>query len=314
MDWKFDKRYVGDAVVLELVGRITLGEGSVVFRDLVRECSSGSEPIVILDITGVSYIDSSGIGELVSGYTYVRNRGKNLLLCHPRLATRDLLYITKLAALFQMFPNVDRALSSDRSFRLFYCPVADCNTWTPVSDLAQQVCMHCASEIEVAQGRSGNKSEQGEPGRLRVPSYLDQYVSIVPGTPCILQIPRRFDLFANNALQKALNTIGWNSDCSYQAAAIIDLTELQELSEAGAAVLVQIDQPRKDGNAAVFFAQAPSLQILPKISRCAAVYTSQAEAVAALENLVRSRADRLDGKLHAYGFRTGVWSDDSPSP
>jgi len=269
---------------------------------------------VILDLTGVSYIDSSGVGVLVSGYTELRSRGKKLLLCHPRLKTRDLLYITKLATVFQAFPSVEQALSSDRSFRLVYCPVAGCNTWTPVSNGPQQVCMHCASEIEVALGQSGDSNEQGERSRLRIPSYVDEYVSIVPGTPCVLQIPRRFDLFANNALQKALNTVGWNSySRTYQLAAIVDLTELQELSEAGTAALVQMDQPKKDGNAAVFFAQTQSPEILQRISEYAAMHTSYAEAVAALENLLRSRADRLDGKLHGYGFRTGFWSDGSPS-
>jgi anti-sigma B factor antagonist len=313
MPWKIDKRYVGDAVVLELVGRINLGEGSAVFRELVRECSYGSEPIVILDLTGVSYIDSSGVGELVSGYTTLRNHGKKLLLCHPRLKHRDLLYLTKLATVFQLFPNVEGALSSDKSFRLVYCPVVDCNTWTPVSSGPQQVCMHCASEIEVALGQSGDSSKQGERSRLRIPSYVDEYVSIVPGTPCALQIPRRFDLFANNALQKALNTVGWNSNSRiYQLAAIVDVTELQELSEAGTAALVQMDQPKEDGNAAVFFAQAQSPEILQRKSRCA-VHTSYEKAIAALENLLRSRADRFDGKLHGYEFRTAFWSDGSPS-
>jgi anti-sigma B factor antagonist len=305
-----DKRYVGDAVVLELLGRINLGEGSEVLRKRAQELSSGSEPIVILDLSGVSYIDSSGLGELVRLFTAVRNRNKNVLICHPRLRTQDLLQVTKLASIFQAFPSVEQALSNDKSsVDLIYCPVAACDTWTPVSKGTRQVCTHCASEFDVAQGDSGGTNKQPERRRLRIPSYVGEYMSIVSGTPCVLQIPRRFDLFANNALRKALNTLGWNDySRTYQRAAIVDLTELEELSEGGFAALMQMDQPKADGNAAVFFAQLKSPEILQKINKFVAVYTSYTEAITALENALRSRADKFDGELHGFGFRTGFWS------
>jgi len=307
MLWKIDKRYIGDAVVLELVGRITLGEGTSVLRDRVQELSSGSEPIVILDLSGISYIDSSGIGELVRSFTVVANRKKKLLICHPLLSVTDLLQITKLASVFQVFPSVEQALSNDRSsIRLFFCPVAGCDTWTPTSNGTRQVCMHCASEIDTAPDDTSGGNERREWSRLRIPSYVGEYVAIVKGTPCVLQIPRRFDLFANNALEKALNTIGWNKSYNpYQVAAIVDLSELQELSEPGTAALLQIDQPVTDGNAAVFFAQPRSPEILQRISNSAAVHTSYAEAIATLENALRSRSDKKDGKLYGFGFRTG---------
>jgi anti-sigma B factor antagonist len=305
---KIDKRYIGDAVVLELVGRITLGEGHSFLRDRVRELSSGSEPIVILDLSGISYIDSAGIGELVSSFTFLANCKKKLLICHPLLKVTDLLQVTRLASLFQIFPSVEQALSNDRSpIRLFFCPVAGCDTWTPASSDTRQVCMHCASEIDTPpDDTSGGGNARQERSRLRIPSYVGEYVSIVPGTPCVLQIPRRFDLFANNALEKALNTIGWNKSYnSYQVAAIVDLSELQELSEPGTAALLQVDQPMADGNAAVFFAQPRSLEILQRISNSAAVHTSYTEAIATLKNALRSRSDKKDGKLYGFGFRTG---------
>jgi len=293
--------------VLELVGRITLGEGESVLRDRVRELASGSEPIVILDLSGISYIDSFGIGELVSSLTILANGKKKLLICHPLLKVTDLLQVTKLASVFQVFPSVEQALSNDRSsIRLFFCPVAGCDTWTPTSSGTRQVCMRCASEIDTAPDDNRGGNDRRECSRLRIPSYMGEYVAIVPGTPCVLQIPRRFDLFANNALEKALNTIGWNKSYSLsQVATIIDLSELQELSEPGTAALLQVDQPVTDGNAAVFFAQPGSSEILQRISNSAAVHTRYAEAIATLKNALRSRSDEKDGALYGFGFRTG---------
>jgi hypothetical protein len=138
---------------------------------------------------------------------------------------------------------------------------------------------------------------------------VGEYVAIVPGTPCVLQIPRRFDLFANNALEEALNTIWWNTNNPYQVAAIVDLSELQELSEPGTAALLQVDQPVTYGNAAVFFAQPRSPEILQRISNSAAVHTSYAEAIATLKNALRSRSHEKDGKLHGFGFGRDSWSD-----
>jgi anti-sigma B factor antagonist len=305
MLWKIDKRYIGDAVVLELVGRITLGDS--VLRDRVGELSSGSEPIVILDLSGISYIDSAGIGALVSSFTLLRNIKKELLICHPLLNVTDLLQVTQLASVFQVFPSVEQALSNDRSsIRLFFCPVAGCDTWTPTSSGTRQVCMHCASEIDAAPDDTTGGNERREWSRLRIPSYVGEYVAIVKGTPCVLQIPRRFDLFANNALEKALNTIGWNKSYNtHQVAAIVDLSELQELSDPGAAALLLIDQPVTDGNAAVFFARPRSPEILQRISNSVAVHTSYAEAIVTVKNALRSRSDKKDGNLYGFGFRTG---------
>jgi|HubBroStandDraft_6_1064221.scaffolds.fasta_scaffold20470_2 anti-sigma B factor antagonist len=305
MLWKIDKRYIGDAVVLELVGRITLGDS--VLRDRVGELSSGSEPIVILDLSGISYIDSAGIGALVSSFTLLRNIKKELLICHPLLNVTDLLQVTQLASVFQVFPSVEQALSNDRSsIRLFFCPVAGCDTWTPTSSGTRQVCMHCASEIDAAPDDTTGGNERREWSRLRIPSYVGEYVAIVKGTPCVLQIPRRFDLFANNALEKALNTIGWNKSYNtHQVAAIVDLSELQELSDPGAAALLQIDQPVTDGNAAVFFARPRSPEILQRISNSVALHTSYAEAIVTVKNALRSRSDKKDGNLYGFGFRTG---------
>jgi anti-sigma B factor antagonist len=102
----------GDACVFQCDGRITLGEGSVTLRDAVREALRGRAKLLVLDMGGVDYIDSSGIGELVSAYTVARNSGANLVLVSLRKKIIDLLHITKLYTVFTVYESVEAALAA----------------------------------------------------------------------------------------------------------------------------------------------------------------------------------------------------------
>jgi anti-sigma B factor antagonist len=85
-----------------LSGRITLGEGSVVLRDAVKDLLGKGQKKILLNLGDVSYIDSSGIGELVSAFTSVRNQGGELKLLHLTKKVHDLLQITKLYTVFDV--------------------------------------------------------------------------------------------------------------------------------------------------------------------------------------------------------------------
>ena len=80
MSVKLSTRQVGDVTVVDAVGRITLGEGASRFRDSIRDLSSRGHKKVLLNLGEVSYIDSSGIGEIVSGFTTVANQGGSVKL------------------------------------------------------------------------------------------------------------------------------------------------------------------------------------------------------------------------------------------
>ena len=109
MSVKLSTRQVGDVSVLDVAGRITLGEGSSALRDLV---SKGHKKI-LLNLGEVSYIDSSGIGELVSGFTTVANQGGQLKLLGLTKRVKDLLQITKLYTVFDVH---DDEASAVRAF------------------------------------------------------------------------------------------------------------------------------------------------------------------------------------------------------
>ena len=105
-------REVDGVIVLDLSGRITLGEGSVQLRDAIRDLIGKGQKHILLDLGEVNYIDSSGLGELVSAYTTSKNQGATLKLANLTKRFRELLNITKLVTIFETYDNVDDAVKS----------------------------------------------------------------------------------------------------------------------------------------------------------------------------------------------------------
>ncbi|MCU1311038.1 MAG: anti sigma b factor antagonist RsbV [Candidatus Angelobacter sp.] len=112
MSLKSSTRNVDGITVLDLSGRITLGEGSVVLRDTIREILGKGEKKILLNLGDVTYIDSSGIGELVSAFTAVRKEGGELKLLNLTKKVHDLLQITKLYTVFDVKDDEAAAISS----------------------------------------------------------------------------------------------------------------------------------------------------------------------------------------------------------
>jgi len=109
---KLTTRQVGDVTVVDAVGRITLGEGASSFRDTIRDLASSGHKKLLLNLAEVSYIDSSGIGEMVSGFTTVANQGGVMKLLNLTKRVKDLLQITKLYTVFEVFEDEATAVRS----------------------------------------------------------------------------------------------------------------------------------------------------------------------------------------------------------
>ncbi len=112
MSVKLGTRQVGDVSVLDVAGRITLGEGSSAMRDALSDMVSKGQKKILLNLGEVSYIDSSGIGELVSGFTTVTNQGGQLKLLGLNKRVKDLLQITKLYTVFEVHDDEAGAIRS----------------------------------------------------------------------------------------------------------------------------------------------------------------------------------------------------------
>jgi anti-sigma B factor antagonist len=109
---QIEERTVGDVIVLDLKGRITLGEGDQLLKDKVNSLVNQGRQRIILNLAGVPYIDSAGLGEIVGSYTTVSRQGGSLKLLNLTKKITDLLAITKLLTVFETFDSEDEAVRS----------------------------------------------------------------------------------------------------------------------------------------------------------------------------------------------------------
>jgi anti-sigma B factor antagonist len=107
-------REVDVITIVDLSGRISLGEGSALLRKTVRDLLENGQTKILLNLGDVNYIDSSGIGELVSGFTAVRSRDGQLKLLNLTKKVHDLLQITKLFTVFEVYSDEGTAVESFR--------------------------------------------------------------------------------------------------------------------------------------------------------------------------------------------------------
>ncbi len=106
------ERQAGDVTILDMDGKVTIGEGSVALRTTIRRLLSEGKKNILLNLGSVGYIDSSGIGELVSSFTSVSKEGGTLKLLNLTEKIQDLLAITKLLTVFDVFEDEGAALGS----------------------------------------------------------------------------------------------------------------------------------------------------------------------------------------------------------
>lgn len=106
------EREMNGVVVMDLSGRITLGEGSVSLRERIREELAKGRKQILLNLGGISYIDSSGLGELISAYASARNQGGEVKLLNVTKRVQDLMEIVKLYTVFDIYDDQAPAIAS----------------------------------------------------------------------------------------------------------------------------------------------------------------------------------------------------------
>jgi anti-sigma B factor antagonist len=112
MSLKISIRETEHAAILDLSGRVTLGEGLGDLRDSIREALSGDHKNILLNLANVSYIDSSGLGQLIGSYATITDRGGQMKLLNLQKKVVDLLQITKLLTVFETYTDETAALAS----------------------------------------------------------------------------------------------------------------------------------------------------------------------------------------------------------
>ena len=106
------ERQTGDVTILDLSGEVRIGDSSVALRDSIRNLADKGKTKVLLNLAGVKYIDSTGIGELIANYTTITRQGGQLKLLNLTDRIQNLLVITKLLTVFDSYDNESEALKS----------------------------------------------------------------------------------------------------------------------------------------------------------------------------------------------------------
>ena len=112
MSVKLTTHKKGDVIIVDVSGRLTLGESTSALRTMMRELVEGGSRRIVLNMAEVTYIDSSGIGELVAAYTTIATAGGELKLLNLAKRVHELLYITKLYTVFESFEDEASAIGS----------------------------------------------------------------------------------------------------------------------------------------------------------------------------------------------------------
>lgn len=112
MSLKMRTREVNGVIIVDLSGQITLGEASAALRDEVRDQITHGYQKIVLNLGDVTYIDSAGLGELTAAYTSVKNRGGQLKLLNLTKRVHDLMQITKLYTVFDVYDDEKKAVDS----------------------------------------------------------------------------------------------------------------------------------------------------------------------------------------------------------
>jgi anti-sigma B factor antagonist len=106
------ERQAGDVTILDMTGEVRIGEGAISLRDSIRNLADQGKKKVLLNLAGVKYMDSSGVGELIANYTTIKRQGGQLKLLNLTDRIQNLLVITKLLTVFDSYDNEAEALKS----------------------------------------------------------------------------------------------------------------------------------------------------------------------------------------------------------
>ena len=112
MAFKATVRHTGDVAIVDLAGRLTLGEGCGTLRETIKDLIAKGDRKILVNLKDVAYIDSSGLGEMVASYASVTNAGGTIKILNAQSKVHDLLTVTKLYSVFENFSNESVALIS----------------------------------------------------------------------------------------------------------------------------------------------------------------------------------------------------------
>lgn len=216
---EIEEQVFGDVTVLDLKGKITLSEGGELLRHAIDTLIAAGRTKIVLNLAGVPFVDSSGLGEFVRTRTSVTRRGGKLVLCALTNRIENLLSgPTKLMTTFDVGSTIEEALRLfDPSGLEVSCPVCPAGSWVPLprgSAIYQYlICPTCLTYLGLGAAQASASVERNDPEIRKVVTYLSlptyqwEYVQLAAERPFQIQMYGRLDLFSSEVLEKAWRLI-----------------------------------------------------------------------------------------------------------
>lgn len=236
MSCRITPRYVDGVTILECVGRFSLGEGAALLRDEIKRHVLAGRNQILLLLADISYIDSSGVGELVSGFTTVANSGGQLKLLSPTKRVVDCLQITKLYTVFEVFDDENTAVRSyTAASYLFTCPVCQGSVRSyGLADLETRDHPCGACDVRFRLSPADASTLTARVRSMAAVSYSNESIIVRSGRPYIVSIEGRLNLFSSRALRKLWLVI------PSPRRLIVDLALAVEIDESGRNALFEL--------------------------------------------------------------------------
>ena len=277
MSLKIGIREMGDITILDVSGRITLGEGAVCLRDTCNDLFAKDCRNLLLNLREVRYIDSAGLCEVCSSLIRASRAGGSGKLLHVAKRVGDLLAITKLSAVFQAFDDETVAVRSfHERLRYSHCPVCagrcsppafEADPWEP------QTCTSCASRLILSAGGSG---ETAPVARLDVRSYETEYWEVRPGPPFVVNAVGRLNMFSSRALENCWKAI------PAPRRVLFDLSRVEEVTPPGVTAMGRLLGTRALNDNAVVSLEGLSAPAAQNFRDIVGAYGARADALNAL--------------------------------
>jgi anti-sigma B factor antagonist len=281
MTLKVTSRVVEDILILDLSGRITQGEGAETLHDSIRRALEEGHKKILLNLWDVHYIDSTGIGVLVSSFTRVKIQGGEMKLLSLTQKVHDLLQITKLYTVFDVRDDESSALAGFSVTSLYCCcPLCGETSGPPViasrfTIWAPQACRNRRCEATFTAVTTKVPANTVATS-MRIQTYKDEHFDVVSGHPFTVKIVGRLDLFSSAALSKSWQVL------PYPRRVLFDLSKATEIDDAGWEALVTLlKKGERDAKAAVSL-QDLSAEQVSMYSVEPPFYRDNATALAAL--------------------------------
>ena len=211
MPLKISTRSMNDVVILGLDGWLVQGEECSLFRDSLKSMLANGKTKIVLDMTHVNYIDSSGVGELTVAHMTAKRAGGSLRLWGLTKKISDLLQVTRLITVFDVFDDEGHAVASftGASFHCC-CPVCGSPSGPPVIgesvNWPRQVCRNARCQATFAV-RASRGEDRATVKSIRFETYKDEYFELLTGPPFTIRIVGRLDRFSSPALRKSWQAV-----------------------------------------------------------------------------------------------------------